>query len=88
MQVNSDAAGILVLADLFYPGWKAETDGRPALLLRADGFFRAVALTAGAHTVVFRYRPVSFLAGAVISLAALGAILLLFLSRERAGALR
>jgi uncharacterized membrane protein YfhO len=51
-------------------------------LLRADGYFRAVALPAGSHRVVFRYRPLSFYAGAAISLAALGVILVLLYRGE------
>ncbi len=77
--VNSDAAGILVLADLHYPGWTASVDGRPAPILTADGCLRAVALSAGPHRVEFRYRPVSFYAGAALSLAALAALAVLLL---------
>ncbi len=72
--VNSGAAGILVLADLDYPGWKAAVDGHPAPILTADGCLRAVALPAGSHRVVFRYRPVSFYAGAALSLLALATL--------------
>jgi len=77
--VNSDAAGILVLADLHYPGWTASVDGRPAPILAADGYLRAVALSPGAHRVEFRYRPVSFYAGAALSLLALAALAVLIL---------
>jgi hypothetical protein len=72
--VTSGTAGILVLTDLWYPGWSVEVDGHPAPLLRADGCLRAVALPAGAHRAVFRYRPWSFYAGAAISIVALGMI--------------
>ena len=75
--INSGAAGILVLADLDYPGWKATMDGHPAPILTADGCLRAVALPAGSHRVVFRYRPVSFYAGAALSLLALGTLLMM-----------
>ena len=73
--VNADGAGIVVLTDLIYPGWKAETDGRPSEILRADGVFRAVAVSAGAHRIVFSYRPISFYGGAALSAAALLAAL-------------
>lgn len=66
-EMTSDSAGLFVLADLFYPGWTAEVDGRPAELLRADGVFRAVALPSGSHRVVFRYQPLSVKIGAVLS---------------------
>jgi hypothetical protein len=78
--VNSDAAGLLVLADLHYPGWTAQVDGSPAPILLADGYLRAVALPAGQHRVVFRYRPIAFYAGAAISVAALLTLAVLLLS--------
>ena len=65
--------GWLVLRDNWFPGWKAEVDGDPARILRADYAFRAVALSAGKHRVVFRYRPESFYWGIGVSLAALAA---------------
>lgn len=70
-EITSNTGGVLVLTDLYYPGWTAQVDGHPADLLRADGFFRAVALSAGSHQVVFRYRPLSFWIGAALSLFAL-----------------
>jgi hypothetical protein len=87
-EVSSDGAGVLVLTDISYPGWTAEADGRPAEILLADGFFRGVALPAGSHRVVFRYRPPAVIAGGAISAAALVALLLLARQGEprRAGA--
>ncbi len=70
-EVTASYAGLLVLTDLDYPGWIAEDNGKRLPILRADGFFRAVALPAGAHRVVFRYRPLSFYAGAGVSALAL-----------------
>jgi hypothetical protein len=59
--------GMLVLADTAYPGWQATVDGQAVEIYRANYAYRAVALDAGAHEVVFRYRPLSLLAGALIS---------------------
>ena len=81
-EVTSDATGLLVLTDLYYPGWTVAVDGNRAELLRADGYFRAVAVPAGTHRVVFRFRPVSFYAGAAVSLAALLLLGGLWLSGE------
>jgi hypothetical protein len=61
-------AGLLVLTDTWYPGWRVSVDGAPAPILRADYAFRAVALTAGAHRVTFEYVPLSFQAGLVVTL--------------------
>ncbi len=74
VDVAADTPRILVLADMAYPGWGATVDGRPAALLIADGLFRAVAVEAGSHRVVFRYRPLSFYAGAAVSIAALAGL--------------
>ncbi len=61
----------LVLADLYYPGWAAAVDGRPAPIRAAYGMLRAVHLGAGRHRVVFEYRPLTFRIGVLISLASL-----------------
>ena len=68
---SADNEAILVLADSYYPGWKAFVDGREEVIRRANLFFRAVPLPAGNHTVEFRYEPRSFTFGLVISAATL-----------------
>lgn len=70
-EVTTTNPGLLVLTDLHYPGWIAEEEGRRLPILKADGYFRAVALPAGTHRIVFRYRPLSFYAGAAVSALAL-----------------
>ena len=65
--------GLLVLSDLFYPGWTAtlSTAGEPAAaavpILRTNRIMRGVALPAGQHRIEFVYRPPPFYAGAAIS---------------------
>jgi len=81
-ELTTSLPGVLVLTDLHYPGWIAEEDGKQLPILRADGFFRAVALTPGQHRVTFRYRPVSFYAGAAVSVLALVTVLALWLRGE------
>ena len=63
--------GYMVLTDAWYPGWEATVDGEPATIQRADILFRAVALDAGRHRIVFTFRPVSLRIGAGTSLAGL-----------------
>ena len=67
IETTSSGPRMLVLTDLFYPGWQALVDGRPAQMYRADYAFRGVPVPGGTHVVEFRYRPVSFIAGAMIS---------------------
>jgi hypothetical protein len=67
MSIDAPAAGYLVLADPYYPGWQALVDGHAAPLLRADWVFRAVAVGAGHHQIEFRFRPLSLIVGGIIS---------------------
>jgi hypothetical protein len=70
IQVSLDSPGYLVLTDAYYPGWTAEADGEPTPLLRADLYFRGVALDAGDHRVTFRFQPVPVRWGLATSLIA------------------
>lgn len=86
IETQSPAPALLVLADLYYPGWAASVDGKPAEILRANSLFRAVAVPAGAHTVVFRFESPPYQRGCLVALAALVALPLCVLigRRERA----
>ncbi len=64
---ESDRPSVLVLSEVYYPGWQAIVDGQPSPILRANWAFRAVALEAGRHEIDLRFRPTSLLAGAAIS---------------------
>lgn len=84
VQVEAPEPALLVLSDTYYPGWQAFVDGVPAPLLRANYAFRAVALSGGAHEVVFRYAPASFTWGGRITLTSLVVLIgLAALSRYR-----
>jgi hypothetical protein len=63
--------GLLVVSDAWDPGWKASVDGRDAKVERVDYVMRGVRVGPGAHRVEFSYRPWSFTAGWIVSLAAL-----------------
>jgi hypothetical protein len=63
IQVTFEKPGWLLLADAYFPGWVAAVDGVPAPILHGDYAFRAVAVPAGAHTVVFDYQPGSLRTG-------------------------
>lgn len=71
LQVSSNSPGILILADSFYPGWRAYVDGKERKILRANFFFRGVPLPAGEHLVEFHYQPRSFTIGLIITLTTL-----------------
>jgi hypothetical protein len=75
LEANLNAPGLLVLADVFYPGWKCFVDGKENKIYRTDYVLRSVFVPAGKHTVEFKYDPWSFKIGAIISLSTLIALL-------------
>ena len=78
---NAGQGGWLVLAESWYPGWRAVIDETQIPVQIANQTFRAVVVPAGQHVVVLTYAPLSFTAGGVISLVA--AICCLFWLRRR-----
>ena len=79
VRVTASQASVLVLADSYYPGWKAFVDGKETKILKANHFFRAVVLPKGAHRVEFVYDPWSFRLGWMISTFTLTSILIVSL---------
>ncbi len=87
MSVEAPAAGLLTVMDPWFPGWRAEVDGKPAPVLRADYAFMAVPVPEGTHRVVLRYVPATLwtgLAGILSVLAGTGGWA--WLRRRRASA--
>jgi hypothetical protein len=74
VSVHTNGRGLLVLSEIYYPGWKATVNGRPTGIIEVDGGLRAVIVPAGDSRVSLRYRPASVLWGGIISLATVIAI--------------
>ncbi len=75
LETQSPAAGMLVMSDLYAPGWYAQVDDEPAHLYRANYAYRAVFVPAGHHQVTFYYDPLVVKVGKWLSL--LGVVLAL-----------
>jgi hypothetical protein len=63
VKASTPAPSWLVLTDTFYPGWRAEVNGRPAAIRVANYAFRAVPVPAGESVVTFRYQPGTYRVG-------------------------
>jgi hypothetical protein len=91
LDATCGARCLLVLTDLWYPGWRVAVDGAPAAMLRTNVLYRGVWLEPGHHRVTYRYAPNSFRAGLALCAGAVGATLAAGLwertrSRRRAAA--
>ncbi len=75
LDVDAARPSLLVVAESYYPGWRATIDGRPAVILRANYLSQGLIMPQGRHTVEFSYEPDSFRYGALISLAGLASLL-------------
>lgn len=78
IETANEGDGLLVLADNYYPGWKATVDGVPAQILRANHTMRAVKVPAGRHVVSFAFMPGTFFKSMYLSIA-VGVLVLLAL---------
>ncbi|HVO68771.1 MAG TPA: hypothetical protein VMT24_01925, partial [Aggregatilineaceae bacterium] len=85
IDASVDQESWLVLADSYYPGWKAfvrrqgtgEDQEKEVDVHLVNGNFRGVILEPGAWTVRFRYSPATFQVGAFVSF--LSGMLLIFM---------
>jgi hypothetical protein len=75
IEVSLSRPGLVILADVYYPGWSLEVDGKPASILRANRMMRGAAVQSGLHRLVYRYNPMSFRIGTLISAGALLTVL-------------
>lgn len=74
---NSATDGLAVFSEVYYPyGWKASIDGTPAEHFRVDYVLRAMYIPAGEHQIQFVFDPDSIRKGNALSLASLGAMVL------------
>ena len=80
VHANLSNPGVLVLSEMWYPGWKAYDNGRETDVLRADYTLRGVYLDEGIHEVRFIYHPASLKFGALVSVVTL--LLIFYIGRE------
>lgn len=80
---------ILVFTDAYFPGWRAEIDGKEAAIYPANYLFKAVEVPPGSHLIRFYYLPSGLYWGAGITLlSAMFMSLLVFRERRSEKRLR
>jgi hypothetical protein len=68
LNVDAGSDGLLVLSEVYYPGWRATVNGAPVPVERVDGALRAIRVPWGHSRVELIYRPVAQTAGLFLTL--------------------
>jgi hypothetical protein len=86
LRVEQSKPGYWVLSFTLDRDWRAEVDGKPAEIERADGVRRALWMPAGEHLATLVYRPVLLLSLFALSLCAYALAGAVYASRRTPGA--
>ena len=71
VEATAQAPGLLMLSEIWDPGWQATIDGEAAPTLQANSIFLAIPIAAGQHRVELHYTPPYLWLGLGISAATL-----------------
>lgn len=83
ISIISPDPGWLVVSDVWYPGWQAWVDEERTALFKANYLFQALKIPAGEHAIKLIYIPISFWAGATISLGTLVGLTIFWIVRKK-----
>lgn len=79
VEVKAERESVLVLGDIYYPGWKVKVNDERAKIIRVNGLIRGVSVKEGRSRVVFYYMPLKFMIGlGIMGLALLFSLFLIF----------
>lgn len=70
--------GLLILSDLFYPGWRAYVNGEKTHIWRTNDVMRGIYLNEGSYEIEFSYKPLPLYIGCSISLFTLFSYIIAF----------
>jgi len=79
LDVTAESPGLLILSELDYPGWRATVNGTPTEIHKVDGALRGILVPQGESRIAVEYAPLSFYAGAALSLLTFTGVLTAYL---------
>lgn len=65
--LETKGSGLLILSEIYFPGWKVYVDGTRNEMSNLSGIFCGIELPPGPHQVIFQYSPEWFYVGMIIS---------------------
>jgi len=68
LNVDAGSDGLLVLSEVYYPGWRATVNGARVPIERVDGAIRAIRVPRGHSRVELTYRPIAQTVGLFLTL--------------------
>ena len=68
LDVTAGSSGLLILSEIYYPGWRATVNGRRTEIYKVDGALRGILIPRGESRIAVEYAPFSFYAGGALSL--------------------
>ncbi|MGD0566603.1 MAG: YfhO family protein, partial [Candidatus Goldiibacteriota bacterium] len=83
MRVTTTKDGLLIVKNQYYPAWKVEVDKRPGKIYNVDYCFMGIPVKAGTHVLDIYYGMGGFYAGLMLTLAGLGAYIIVFIFERR-----
>ncbi len=83
LKVRAGSRGLLVLSEMYYPGWEVRVNGHLGRIYEVDGGLRGVIVPQGESRVTFEYVPRSVIMGGLLSISAFSVVLMLLISGRR-----
>jgi len=80
LETDVKKAGLLVLSEVWMPGWSAKVNGRNAPVIRTDYLLRGIPVGKGTSRVELRYFPRSFVTGVFTTFTVSSLVLILLIT--------